>query len=105
VLTLQRLFGVGFCDKNYYDNQMPGWYDMSFAYHGDDGGLFISVGFGRNPTTDFGTRGTYGVGDTVGAGLNLETGEGFFTLNGKRKDAGKSGAHDQLLRPALTDHA
>ncbi|KAJ4401067.1 hypothetical protein N0V91_008208 [Didymella pomorum] len=83
-----RLFGVGFCDKNYYDNQMPGWYDMSFAYHGDDGGLFISVGFGRNPTTDFGTRGTYGVGDTVGAGLNLETGEGFFTLNGKRKDAG-----------------
>lgn len=31
----------------------------------------------------------FGVGDTIGAGLNLKTGKGFVTLNGTRMYVGK----------------
>lgn len=68
---------------------MPGWHDISCGYHGDDGALFINSGAGQCPTADFGPSGVYGVGDTVGAGLNMATGEVFFTLNGVRRDAGR----------------
>lgn len=69
---------------------MPGWYDISFGYHSDDGSLYVNFGEkGQNPTSDFGLQGQYGIGDTVGVGLNLETGEGFVTHNGIKKDVGE----------------
>jgi hypothetical protein len=69
---------------------MPGWCDISFGYHGDDGKLFINDGTGLEPTSDFGSQGEFGAKDTVGIGLNLETGEGFVTRNGKKLNVGKS---------------
>lgn len=73
---------------------MPGWYESSFAYHGDDGELFINFEeMGQSPSNDFGSQGKYGVGDTVGAGINTVTGQGFFTLNGKRLDIGELSKH------------
>lgn len=68
---------------------MPGWYDISCGYHGDDGALFVNSGEGLTPTDAFGVEGMYGAGDTVGAGLNMTTGEVFFTLNGQRLDSGR----------------
>jgi hypothetical protein len=68
-----------------------GFLDFSFGYYGDDGRLFINDGYtGHEPTPDFGSRGIFGAQDTVGIGLNLETGEGFVTRNGKKLDVGKS---------------
>ncbi|KAF1350490.1 ankyrin [Lizonia empirigonia] len=86
--TKSRIFGLGFCNKSFLDETMPGWHDISCGYHGDDGALFINSGTGQCPTADFGPSGMYGVGDTVGAGLNMATGEVFFTLNGVRRNAG-----------------
>lgn len=68
---------------------MPGWCKGSWGYHGDDGCLFIAGGDGKRPTADFGDSGRFHSGDTVGCGLDMKTGEGFCTLNGKRLDMGK----------------
>lgn len=74
---------------------MPGWYRLSWAYHGDDGALFVNASpdyvpaWSKEPTEDFGPNGEYGYPHTVGVGLNYGTGEGFITLNGKRRDVGK----------------
>jgi hypothetical protein len=75
---------------------MPGWYRVSWAYHGDDGALFVNVNASQNvpawgeiPSDNFGAKGEFGVNDTAGVGWNIETGEGFVTLNGKRRDVGK----------------
>ncbi|KAJ4185971.1 hypothetical protein NW759_016963 [Fusarium solani] len=84
-----RILGLGFCGEAIGGDQMPGWFDGSWAYHGDDGKLFIGPGYGLVPTSDFGAPGEFGAGDVVGAGLNLETGEGFCTLNGKKMNMGE----------------
>jgi hypothetical protein len=72
---------------------MPGWHRFSWAYHGDDGRLFINNADERMPSAipspDFGIRGKFSAVEVVGVGLNLETGEGFVTLNGERRDVGK----------------
>lgn len=62
--------------------KMPGWDAHSFGYHSDDGGIFHGAG---DMERQYGS--TYGVGDTVGCGIDYSHGEGggsiFFTLNGK----------------------
>lgn len=69
---------------------MPGWFEGSWAYHGDDGKLFLESGHpGISPSADFGTKGKYGAGQVVGVGLDLETGEGFCTKDGVKLDMGK----------------
>ena len=57
--------------------RMPGWDCNSYGYHGDDGGIFHSKG---DMLRVYGPK--YGKGDTVGCGVNYETGGIFFTLNG-----------------------
>lgn len=61
--------------------KMPGWDADSFGYHSDDGGIFHGAG---DMERQYGS--TYGVGDTVGCGIDYSHGEGggsiFFTLNG-----------------------
>jgi len=69
---------------------MPGWFEGSWAYHGDDGLLFVEAGY-NTPSSNFGPWAQFGEGDTAGVYLNLETGEAFCTLNGDMmKMGGKS---------------
>lgn len=63
---------------------MPGWYNAtapSFAYHGDDGGLY---GNSNHPSKDY--WGSYGKGDTIGCGViynDSVEGTIFYTRNGE----------------------
>lgn len=56
---------------------LPGWDSQSFAYHGDDGGLYHASGrkIGHGPT--------FGAGDTIGCGVDYARGNIFLTKNGK----------------------
>ncbi|KAK5659028.1 hypothetical protein OQA88_1115 [Cercophora sp. LCS_1] len=84
-----RIFGLGFCGPDGGENRMPGWFESSWAYHGDGGNPFIESGFHTEPPSqDFGTQGQFGAGDTVGVYFNLKTGEAFCTLNGNKMDMG-----------------
>uniref|UniRef100_A0A914E916 B30.2/SPRY domain-containing protein n=1 Tax=Acrobeloides nanus TaxID=290746 RepID=A0A914E916_9BILA len=75
---------------------MPGWDYLSYAYHGDDGKLFCSKGYGNT----YGP--TYTTGDTVGCGINSVTREIFFTKNGKNLGvANKTVRTDQDLYPIV----
>ncbi|KAF5012140.1 hypothetical protein FDECE_1789 [Fusarium decemcellulare] len=82
--------GVGFCGSGSSDDQLPGWFQRSWGYHGDDGGLFIESGSRHSPSPDFGPAGMFGSGDVVGACLNMETGQGFCTRNGRRLNMGNA---------------
>ena len=57
---------------------MPGWHATSWGYQGDDGMKF-------HGSTVQGMRYAegYTANDTVGCGINMQTGKVFFTLNGK----------------------
>lgn len=68
---------------------MPGWRKGSWGYYGDDGKLFIENGSGLVPSEDFGYLGRFQAGDVVGCALDMKTGEGFCTKNGKRLKMGK----------------
>lgn len=71
---------------------MPGWSNGSWAFHGDDGRMFIEDPWnGDKPSDDFGLEAAaYGdrVGVIVGVGLDMRTGKGFCTLDGRRLDMG-----------------
>mmetsp|Transcript_29825 Transcript_29825/g.54623 ORF Transcript_29825/g.54623 Transcript_29825/m.54623 type:complete len:711 (-) Transcript_29825:130-2262(-) len=69
--------------------KMPGWDDISYGYHGDDGGIFHNSG---DMARRFGP--SYGPGDTVGCGVDYGAGGIFFTLNGKFLGYGWTGLLD-----------
>lgn len=78
VLTSPSVIGVGFCHEASPYTGMPGWKKGSWAYHGDDGKLFLDGGQG----VQFGD--TYGAGDVIGCGSDMDNDEFFFTKNGTR---------------------
>ncbi|KAH9494571.1 SPRY domain-containing protein 3 [Bulinus truncatus] len=41
---------IGVCPKTYPPNHQPGWTTGSFAYHADDGGIFMQYGVARRHT-------------------------------------------------------
>ncbi|UPL02498.1 hypothetical protein LCI18_013432 [Fusarium solani-melongenae] len=79
-----RIIRIGFCGSGNIDDQMPGWFKGSWGYHGDDGALFIESGTRATPSSDFGDSGKFKSGDVVGVCLNVDTGQGFCTRNGKK---------------------
>ncbi|RGP78251.1 serine threonine- phosphatase 6 regulatory ankyrin repeat subunit a [Fusarium longipes] len=77
-LQKRNTCALGFCQSYVPESHLPGWHEGSFAYHGDDGKLFVSQNYGTRQSTDE----TFEEGDIVGCGLNLETGQGYRTKNG-----------------------
>ncbi|ENH71498.1 Ankyrin-1 [Fusarium oxysporum f. sp. cubense race 1] len=62
-------------------NAHPGWYIWSVGYHGDDGAIYDD--YEKSFTTKEQTERTFGIGDNVGCGIDYDSGEYFFTLNGE----------------------
>ncbi|ELR18451.1 SPRY domain containing protein [Acanthamoeba castellanii str. Neff] len=96
---LKGYIAVGLTDVNYPLNKQPGWVKHSYGYHGDDGMAYHNQGSG----IPFGPR--FGTGDTVGCGLIYETGEVFFTKNGKFLGVGYSNAQGKELFPSVGLHS
>ncbi|CAG8645137.1 4336_t:CDS:2 [Funneliformis mosseae] len=67
--------GIGFCTRAACLNQMPGWEDISWGYHGDDGNIF-------NAGSEKLYGPTFMTGDTIGCCLNFRNNTVFYTRNG-----------------------
>ncbi|KAF5624572.1 serine threonine phosphatase 6 regulatory ankyrin repeat subunit A [Fusarium sp. NRRL 52700] len=63
---------------------LPGWHEGSWAYHGDDGGLYVEDRWPASRESDQ----TFDVDDVVGCGMDFETGKGYRTKNGVFLDSG-----------------
>ncbi|WXC42291.1 hypothetical protein QX201_002070 [Fusarium graminearum] len=85
-LPKNNVFMLGFCGEEIPKDQAPGWDPGSWAYHSDDGGLF--EGDGRAIVKD--DKHSCGQGDTMGCGVNFETGQGYRTLNGDLLNSGNA---------------
>ncbi|KAL3944148.1 MAG: hypothetical protein SGBAC_001757 [Bacillariaceae sp.] len=58
-------------------HSLPGWDRLSFGYHGDNGGLY------HGSRRKIGLVGTFGLGDTVGMGIDYINHHIFVTKNGR----------------------
>ena len=76
-MAIPSIIGLGLCRPETYVFGMPGWHLTSWGYHGDDGKKF-----NKPPGLGLRYSNQYEVNDTVGCGLNMETGRLFFTKNG-----------------------
>ncbi|KAF2966493.1 hypothetical protein GQX73_g7098 [Xylaria multiplex] len=90
---------IGFCTLRGGAIEFPGWPPRdqvnpaaSWGYHGDNGGFYCST---REGFVDSSLR--YGIGDTVGCGVNLTTGKVWFTKNGELLKYSFQDAHGRLF--------
>jgi Ran-binding protein 9/10 len=73
---IYRSVGVGLGQKNVPLQNMPGWRNGSYGYHGDDGKFFwhgLSHLYGETFTTN----------NVIGCGVNFVKMELFYTKNGQ----------------------
>jgi hypothetical protein len=63
-----------FCNQQY---SHVGWNAWSVGYHGDNGEIYENSNYGVHDS-----KRTFGIGNTVGCGINYSEGMYFFTLNG-----------------------
>ncbi|KAG5655398.1 hypothetical protein KAF25_000647 [Fusarium avenaceum] len=77
-----KVIVIGFCQSQIKKNRTPGWDKGTWAYHSDDGGLFIEKG---KPVVKH-DENICKQGDVMGVGLNMETGGFYRTRNGKEID-------------------
>jgi len=69
---------IGLCGEfSDLTRAQAGWHAWSVGYHSDDGGIFLQAGESAVSVCD-----TFKPGSTVGCGVNYETKEFFFTLDG-----------------------
>eukprot|EP00842_Homolaphlyctis_polyrhiza_P006912 jgi/Hompol1/80/HPOL_004124-RA len=68
--------GVGFAANRVPLSRLPGWEDLSWGYHGDDGNSFSGSGSGK----PYGP--VYGTGDVIGCCINFMNRTASFTKNG-----------------------
>jgi len=88
---------VGVATRNFqFQSRMPGWDQLSFGYHGDDGGIFHSSG---GMLKQFGPK--YGPGDTVGCGIDYVSKGIFYTLNGAFLGYAWERVSDKILKEDL----
>lgn len=92
-----RMVAIGLSSPKASIERLPGWETESWAYHGDDGKSF----FGESQGQGRGYGPTYGVGDTVGCGVNFSTRSAFFTKNGVFLGTAFSGLPDIQLYPSV----
>jgi hypothetical protein len=96
--TSSECVAIGLANEIFdWKKRMPGWDKNSYGYHGDDGGIFHGKG---DMLRRFGP--TYGVGDTVGCGIDYANQGIFFTINGQFLGyAWKHVNLQQPLRPTI----
>ncbi|RYP25263.1 hypothetical protein DL765_000144 [Monosporascus sp. GIB2] len=77
------IVGLGFTNRYTLLDNMPGWQDCggpSWGYHGDDGRLFE---YTSNSIYSHSIGPKWGMGDTVGCGIDFSRGTIFYTKNGE----------------------
>ncbi|RYP70657.1 hypothetical protein DL769_004903 [Monosporascus sp. CRB-8-3] len=77
------MVALGFTNRYTLLDNMPGWSDCggpSWGYHGDDGGLFEYTSTSDH-VHSIGPK--WGMGDTVGCGIDFSRGTIFYTKNGE----------------------
>ncbi|GIL56975.1 hypothetical protein Vafri_12242, partial [Volvox africanus] len=89
--------GIGFAHSNHNVARHVGWDAGTFGFHGDDGKTYFE---GRNEYYGF----KYGKGDVVGAALDFQRKEIFFTKNGTKGKA-ISISISQALYPTVSLHS
>ncbi|KAI8873430.1 SPRY-domain-containing protein [Ramicandelaber brevisporus] len=100
-VRIVRLFNdvavaVGLCSKPYPYFRLPGWHEMSIAYHSDDGHKYVNDSKGG--------RG-YGPacveGDVIGCGYDAVDGTVTFTRNGQTHGMAATCFYAAALYPAI----
>ncbi|CAO3589831.1 unnamed protein product [Absidia cylindrospora] len=71
---------IGFCDDYSRLDRLPGSDDYSWAYHGENGYLTGGPLSLSNRTRKYGT--CFGIGDTIGCGIDFSDRTIFYTRNG-----------------------
>jgi hypothetical protein len=100
-LSLNGTVAIGVANVDYSNISQPGWDKISYGYHSDDGMKFHNSG---TPCGHYGEP--FGVGDTVGCGVNYNDNTIFYTKNGKYLGTAHDGIDERANIPTVgLDHA